>query len=33
MILVKTSQSSPLRIDAIAVGNGQLGMTFCPGKK
>ncbi len=29
----KTSQSNPLQFDAIAIGNGKLRMTFCPGKK
>jgi len=31
--LVRTSISHPLRIDALPLGNGQLGVTFCPGKK
>ena len=31
--LAKTSITHPLRIDALPVGNGKLGITFCPGKK
>ena len=28
-----TSESHPLRIDAVAApGGGEIGMTFCPGK-
>src|SRR5579872_6899833 len=35
MVAPKTSQSHPLRIDAVAVrdGSGTIGLTFCPGKK
>jgi ADP-ribosyl-[dinitrogen reductase] hydrolase len=30
---VRTSESHPLRIDAVAApGGGEIGMTFCPGK-
>lgn len=29
----KTSHEDPLRIDALDAGGGQLGLTFCPGKK
>ena len=31
---IRTSQTDPLRIDALqaAAGMGQIGMTFCPGK-
>jgi ADP-ribosyl-[dinitrogen reductase] hydrolase len=31
--LVRTSISHPLRIDDLPLGNGRLGITFCPGKK
>jgi ADP-ribosylglycohydrolase/protein-tyrosine phosphatase len=31
--LVRTSHTHPLRIDALPLANGQLGITFCPGKK
>lgn len=33
--MTKTSQTHPLRIDAVSVGSfgGQMGMTLCPGKK
>jgi len=31
--LIRTSTTHPLRIDALEVANGQLGITFCPGKK
>ena len=31
--LVRTSITHPLRIDDLALGNGRLGITFCPGKK
>ena len=31
--MVRTSITHPLRIDDLAVGNGRIGMTFCPGKK
>ena len=30
---MRTSQTHPLRIDPLPVGNGQLGLTFCPGKR
>ncbi len=30
--MVRTSESHPLRIDDLSVGNGRLGLTFCPGK-
>ena len=33
MSIAKTSVSHPLRVDALQVGNGLLGLTFCPGKK
>lgn len=29
---VRTSRTHPLRVDAISLGAGELGMTFCPGK-
>lgn len=29
----RTSATDPLRIDAVAVAAGRIGMTFCPGKK
>jgi len=29
---IRTSQSSPLRLDAISVGAGAVAMTICPGK-
>ena len=31
----KTSETHPLRIDAVPVGHlgGQIGMTLCPGKR
>jgi ADP-ribosyl-[dinitrogen reductase] hydrolase len=31
--LARTSITHPLRIDALALGNGHLGVTLCPGKK
>jgi len=32
--MIKTGITHPLRIDAVATpGGGQIGMTFCPGKK
>ena len=31
--LVRTSITHPLRIDDLPLGNGWLGITFCPGKK
>lgn len=31
--MVRTSHTHPLRIDALPFANGQLGITFCPGKK
>lgn len=31
--MVRTSHTHPLRIDALPLANGQLGITFCPGKK
>jgi ADP-ribosylglycohydrolase/protein-tyrosine phosphatase len=31
--LVRTSITHPLRIDELPLGNGRLGITFCPGKK
>ncbi|TDE40007.1 ADP-ribosyl-(dinitrogen reductase) hydrolase [Antarcticimicrobium sediminis] len=31
--MVRTSISHPLRIDELSLGNGRLGITFCPGKK
>lgn len=31
--MVRTSTTHPLRIDDLALGNGRLGITFCPGKK
>lgn len=31
--LVRTSHTHPLRIDALPLANGHLGITFCPGKK
>lgn len=34
MTAKQTSLSHPLTIDAVALpGGGQIGMTFCPGKK
>lgn len=34
IFMIKTSITHPLRIDAVATpGGGQIGMTFCPGKK
>ena len=30
---VRTSTSSPLRIDAVGIGQTQIGMTICPGKR
>ena len=33
MSIARTSVSHPLRVDALQVGNGLLGLTFCPGKK
>ncbi|MCY4316892.1 MAG: ADP-ribosyl-(dinitrogen reductase) hydrolase, partial [Roseovarius sp.] len=31
--MVRTSITDPLPIDDMPVGNGCLGITFCPGKK
>lgn len=31
--MVRTSITHPLRIDDLVLGNGRLGITFCPGKK
>lgn len=31
--MVRTSISHPLRINDLPLGNGRLGITFCPGKK
>lgn len=31
--MVRTSVTHPLRVDELRVGNGRLGVTFCPGKK
>lgn len=31
--MVRTSITHPLRIDNLPLGNGRLGITFCPGKK
>ncbi|NHQ75760.1 ADP-ribosyl-(dinitrogen reductase) hydrolase [Roseovarius gahaiensis] len=31
--MARTSITHPLRIDDLALGNGRLGITFCPGKK
>jgi len=31
--LARTSMTHPLRIDTLSLGNGHLGITFCPGKK
>jgi hypothetical protein len=31
--LVRTSHTHPLRINTLPLANGQLGITFCPGKK
>ena len=31
--MARTSVTHPLRIDTLPVGNGSLGITFCPGKK
>lgn len=30
---MRTSVSHPIRIDPLPVGNGVVGLTFCPGKK
>lgn len=30
---MRTSTTHPIRIDPLPVGNGQLGLTFCPGKR
>ena len=30
--MIRTSTTHPLRIDTLQVANGQLGITFCPGK-
>jgi ADP-ribosyl-[dinitrogen reductase] hydrolase len=30
--MIRTSQTHPIRVDAISVRNGLLGLTFCPGK-
>ena len=30
---MKTSQTHPLQIDTVRAGNGEIGLTFCPGKK
>ena len=31
--MAKTSITHPLRIDPLPIGNGELGITLCPGKK
>ena len=31
--LARNSITHPLRIDCLSIGNGQIGLTFCPGKK
>ena len=31
--MVRTSTTYPLRIDDPGIGNGRLGITFCPGEK
>lgn len=31
--MIRTSFTHPIRIDPLPVGNGLLGLTFCPGKK
>jgi len=31
--MIRTSKTHPLWIDPLPVGNGQLGLTFCPGKR
>lgn len=31
--MIRTSITHPLRINDLALGNGRLGITFCPGKK
>lgn len=31
--MVRTSITNPMRIDDLPLGNGRLGITFCPGKK
>lgn len=31
--MLRDSISHPLRIDSLPIGNGQLGLTICPGKK
>lgn len=30
--MIRTSQTHPIRVDAVPVRNGFLGLTFCPGK-
>lgn len=30
--MIRTSQTHPIRVDAVPVRNGLLGLTFCPGK-
>lgn len=30
---IRTSETHPLIINAISISNGELGLTFCPGKK
>ena len=30
---MKTSQSHPFQIKSVEAGNGEIGLTFCPGKK
>lgn len=30
--MIRTSQTHPIRVDAVSVRNGLLGLTFCPGK-
>jgi protein-tyrosine phosphatase len=30
---MRTSETHPIRIDPLPVGNGLLGLTFCPGKR
>jgi ADP-ribosyl-[dinitrogen reductase] hydrolase len=31
--MIRTSLTHPIRIDPLPVGNGLLGLTFCPGKR
>lgn len=31
--MIRTSLTHPIRVDALPVAGGLLGLTFCPGKR